>query len=94
MDKSGVLSAAYDGPIPPAAYAETRFGLGAYDRLARAADAALIEARAGMIRAALAQFRIVQKSRIETGGDHAGRLALALAQYRRAALLCLAPDRV
>ncbi|HEY7610983.1 MAG TPA: hypothetical protein VIF14_17280 [Alphaproteobacteria bacterium] len=39
------VAAAYDGPIPPTVLAAARWGPGAWARLARGADAALIEAR-------------------------------------------------
>ncbi len=53
------LNAAYDGPIPPAELAAARWGAGAWERLRRGADLALIEARLRASVAALARLRLL-----------------------------------
>jgi hypothetical protein len=79
-DELSVLDAAHDGPISPAARAGARWGAGALARLARAADAALLEARLVATVAALARIR-------RAAADEAlARLVLAVSEYRRAAL--------
>ena len=80
-------AAAHDGPIPPAALAASRWGAGAWERLARGADAAVIEARLREIVGALGRIR---RSAAAAGSGEGcpvlQRLARAVAEYRRAAL--------
>ena len=85
------LAAAYDGPEPPAALAAARWGADAWERLARCADAALIEARLREILDVLGRLRRWTASNVGgEGGVRARadlqRLAHAIAEYRVAAL--------
>lgn len=83
------LAAAYDGPIPPGALAAARWGAGAWERLARAADAAPVEAR---LRAAVAALGRLRGSGAEnTAAARMRELVGAVAQYRRAAVALLSP---
>jgi hypothetical protein len=79
------LAAAYDGPIPPSELAAARWGRGAWERLTRGADAALIEAALRDCVAAVARLR-----RSATAGGASApallRLAQAVAGYRRASV--------
>ena len=81
------LDASYDASIPPAEVAAARWGAGAWTRLARSADTALIEARLRDCVAALSRLR-----RSGAAGLAAGalmRLAGAVAHYRRASVAIL-----
>ena len=73
------LMRSHDGPIPPAELAAARWGAGAWARLARGADAALLEARLRACVAALARLR-----RDAAACDE--RLVGRVAGYRRAAV--------
>lgn len=82
------LDAVYEGPIPPAERAAARWGPGAWTRLMRGADAALIEARLRECVAALGRLRRSGA----VNGTSAGaleRLARAVASYRRESILLL-----
>jgi hypothetical protein len=79
------IAEVYEGPIPPAERAAARWGAGAWVRLTRGADAALIEARLRECVAALGRLR--------RSGDASGmgagvlrRLAGAVAGYRRVSI--------
>jgi hypothetical protein len=77
-------SAAFDGPIPPPALAAERWGAGAWRRLARAADAAALEAR---LRCAVAAAAALRARPVPADGGAGLRgLGAAIAWYRRAAL--------
>lgn len=76
------LMRSHDGPIPPAELAAARWGAGAWRRLARGADAALLEARLGACVAALARLRRASGS---AATDALERLVRGVAGYRRAA---------
>ena len=80
------LAAAHDGPVPPEALAASRWGAGAWERLARGADAALIEARLREILGALARMRRSAAMGAGDGRSVLQRLARAVAEYRGAAL--------
>jgi len=80
-DRFRNLASAYDGPIPPASLAAARWGAGAWERLRRGADAALIEARLRECVAALARLRRTDAAAVITQ-----RLARTVAHYRRAAV--------
>jgi hypothetical protein len=82
------FAATYDGPIPPVELAAARWGAGAWARLARGADAALLEARLRECVAALGRLRRLGAS--VAGVGTLQRLAGAVANYRRAALAILA----
>jgi hypothetical protein len=83
------LAAAYNGPVPPAALAAARWGRGAWQRLARGADGALIEAR---LRAALRALGRLRSAAAGTAAKEPRleQLARAVAQYRGAALAACA----
>lgn len=85
------LASAYDGPIPPAELAAARWGAGAWGRLVRGADAALIEARLRAAVAALARLRVSSSRMAAAAGLKI--LAGAVAQYRRAAVALLVPAK-
>lgn len=92
MSEAERLSAAYDGPIPPAALAAARWGAGAWERLARGADAALIEVRLRECVAALARIRFAGMPSGSPNGAISGgiqRLVQSIAHYRRAAAAIL-----
>ena len=75
------LSSAFEGPIPPAELAAARWGARAWERLARGADAALIEARLRECMALLGRLRRVMVPRgAETGVLE--RLVRNIAFYR------------
>ena len=77
-DPFRMLLSSHDGPVAPAQLAAARWGPGAWRRLARGADAALLEARLRACAAALA--------RVGPRGSIAGaRLARGVAGYRAAA---------
>ena len=87
MSSVSALVATYDGPVPPAALAAARWGAGAWERLARGADAALIEARLREILGALGRLRRSGAGAgICDGGSVLQRLARVVAEYRGAAL--------
>jgi hypothetical protein len=74
----------YDGPAPPAERAAARWGAGAWARLARGADAALLELRARGCLAALARLRRATSSR---GPESLDRLQRRGAGYRSQAVM-------
>jgi hypothetical protein len=80
-DRDRLLMLSHDGPVPPAALAAARWGRGAWERLARGADAALLEARLRECVAALARIRLslVPERSVD-------RLVGKIARYRSAAL--------
>ncbi len=89
MADFAALSAAYDGPIPPAERAAARWGAGAWERLRRGADEPLIEVRLRECAAAMARLRLAGPM----SGAVLGvlqRLARRVAHYRRAAATNLA----
>ena len=79
-DRLRNLSLSYDGPIPPAELAAARWGA-AWERLARGADAALIEARLRECVALLGRLRRVVVPR-GAGAGVLARLARGVAFYR------------
>lgn len=80
-DRPGLLHSAYDGPVPPAGLAALRWGAGAWERLARGADAAIVEARLREIIGVLGRLRRSTGSTADLR-----RLVRAVAQCRDAAL--------
>ena len=85
----GDLAATYDASIPPAELAAARWGAAAWTRLARGADAALIEARLRDYVAALGRLRRAEAAS-GAGVGALERLAGAVAHYRRASMAILA----
>ena len=83
-DPFRTLLSSHDGPVAPAQLAAARWGAGAWRRLARGADAALLEARLRACAAALARVR----QRSLPAGAKSGaleRLVRGVAFYRAAA---------
>ena len=80
-DRLHELTAAYNGPIPPAALAAARWGAGAGERLRRGADAALIEVRLKECVAALSALR---RAGLPSVLD---ALARAVGRYRRLSMM-------
>jgi hypothetical protein len=76
------IAEVYEGPIPPAERAAARWGAGAWVRLTRGADAALIEARLRECVAALGRLRR-SGAASGMGVGMLERLAGAVACYRR-----------
>lgn len=76
VDSLCALFAAYDGQVPPAALAAARWGAGSWARIARGADAALIEARLRDCVAVLGRLRLAGLP------SDLGRLACAVGRYR------------
>jgi hypothetical protein len=74
----------YDGPVPRAEWAAARWGEGAWQRLRRGADAALIEARLREAVSWLGRLRLAAPA----ATDQSRRLEHAIAEYRQAALAC------
>jgi hypothetical protein len=87
-DWSHKLAAAYDARIPPAERAAARWGPGAWMRLTRGADAALIEARLRECVAALGRLRR-SGAASGMGVGILERLAGAVACYRRVSISLL-----
>jgi hypothetical protein len=81
-DRDRLPMLGHDGPVPPAALAAARWGPGAWERLARGADAALLEARLRDCVAALARLRLslVPERAVD-------RLVGMVARYRSAAAM-------
>lgn len=78
------LALSHDGPVPPAERARLRWGARAWERLARGADAALLEARLRECVAALGRLRRLALSR-GSRSDALERLVRNIASYRSAA---------
>lgn len=85
-DTLETLMRSHDGPFSRVEWAAARWGRGAWPRLARGADAALLEARLQDCVAALARLRRACGSAIS---DAAERLVGRVARYRRAAVSAL-----
>jgi len=81
-ERDRLLMLGHDGPVPPTALAAARWGPGAWERLARGADGALLEARLRECVAALARLRLSLVS--ERAVD---RLVGTIARYRSAAVM-------
>lgn len=84
-DAFQMLMRSHDGPVAPAARAAVRWGPGAWRRLRRGADAALLEARLRGCVAVLARMRRSRSLGAEAW-DAAERLVGRVAGYRRAAV--------
>jgi hypothetical protein len=82
-DPSRTLNLSYDGPVPPAEAAASRWGAGAWARLARGADAALLEARLRECIAMLGRSRARRSP-----ADALERLVRRVARYRLLAFRC------
>ena len=80
------LFSAHDGPVPPAALAAARWGAGSWARIARGADAALIEARLRECVAALRRLRLAGLPSV------LDRLVCAVGRYRRLSVSLLGAD--
>ena len=77
-DQFRKLAAAYEGPIPPAERAAARWGPGAWMRLTRGADAALLETRLRESVAALGRLR----RSVDARASVLERVVRAVAGYR------------
>jgi hypothetical protein len=76
-DPNRMLNLSHDGPVPPAEAAASRWGPGAWARLVRGADAALLEARLRECVAVLGRSRSRQSP-----ADALERLVRCVARYR------------